>query len=101
MGAGYSCAHASCLAACLPSESAVRRAEGDGWSEPERLLALIERWGSVNDWRNTRHGQKGRNAPKLVESPAKRARGAEAREKYTKTYMDDVAEALGIAPDRR
>lgn len=101
MGVGYSCAHAACLAACLPSEGAVRRAEGDGWSESERLLALIERWGSVNDWRNTRDGQKGRNAPKLVESPAKRAREAEAREKYTKTYMDDVAEALGIAPDRR
>ena len=101
MGAGYSCAHASCLAACLPSESAVRRAEGDGWSESEKMLALIERWGSVADWRNTKDGQKGRNAPKLVESPAKRAREAEAREKYTKTYMDDVADALGIPEDRR
>lgn len=101
MGAGYSCAHASCLAACLPSDSAALRAEGDGWSESERLIALIERWGSVADWRNTKDGQKGRNAPKLVESPAKRAREADDRAKYTKTYMDDVAEALGIAPDRR
>lgn len=101
MGEGYSCDHAACLAACLPPESAVRRAEGDGWSESERLLALIERWGSVADWRNTRDGQKGRNAPKLAESPAKRARDAEDRARYTKTYMEDVAEALGIPPDRR
>ena len=101
MGDGYSCAHAACLAACLPPESAVRRAEGDGWSESERLLALIERWGSVNDWRNTKDGQKGRNAPKLVDSPAKREREAGSRVEYTKTYMDDVADALGISPDRR
>lgn len=101
MGVGYSCAHAACLAACLPPESAVRRAEGDGWSESERLLALIERWGSVNDWRNTRDGQKGRNAPQLVDSPAKMARESESRAKYTKTYMDDVADALGIPSDRR
>lgn len=101
MGAGYSCAHASCLAACLPSESAVRRAEGDGWSESEGLLASIERWGSVADWRKTKDGQKGRNAPKTVDSPAKRAREADERTKYTKAYRDDVAEALGISPDRR
>lgn len=101
MGEGYSCAHAACLAACLPPEGAVRRAEGDGWSESERLLASIERWGSVADWRKTKDGQKGRNAPKLVDSPAKRAHEAEAREKYTKTYMDDVADALGIPSDRR
>lgn len=101
MGVDYSCAHAACLAACLPSESAVRRAEGDGWSESERLLALIERWASVADWRNTRDGQKGRNAPKLVESPAKRAREADERARYTKTYMDEVADALGIPSDRR
>lgn len=101
MGDGYPCAHAACLAACLPPESAVARAEGDGWSEAERLLALIERWGSVNDWRNTKDGQKGRNAPKLVDSPAKREREAEDRIKYTKTYMDDVADALGIPSDRR
>ena len=101
MGDGYPCAHAACLAACLPPESAVARAEGDGWSEAERLLALIERWGSVNDWRNTKDGQKGRNAPKLVDSPAKRERESEDRIKYTKTYMDDVADALGIPSDRR
>ncbi len=101
MGSGYTARHAACLAVCLPPEGAVARAEGDGWSESERLLALIERWGSVADWRNTRDGQKGRNAPKLVDSPRRRRRDAEDREKYTKSYMDDVAEALGIPEDRR
>lgn len=101
MGAGYSCAHAAALAVCLPPESAVRRAEGDGWSEAERLLALIERWGSVSDWRRTKDGQKGRNAPKAVEPPGRRMREAEEASKYTRAYMDDVADALGIPKDRR
>ena len=40
-GEAYSWRDLSAMVAHLPTDSAVLRAEGDGWSEPERLLAMI------------------------------------------------------------
>ena len=92
------------MVAHLPSGSALRRAEGDGWSEGERLLASIEFSLRVLRWYQTVDGQKGRNAPRFPESPRERERRAaedvESR-KYTRAYMDEIAEALGIPEDRR
>ena len=39
-GDAYSWRDLAAMVAYLPSDSAVRRAEGDGWSEAERLLAM-------------------------------------------------------------
>lgn len=92
------------MAAHLPSDGAVARSRGDGWSEAERLLASMEFSLRVLRWQPTRDGEKGRNQPKFAQSPAERRAEAEGRaeaQKYTKAYMDAVAESLGIPEDRR
>lgn len=95
---------AAAMVAHLPSESALRRAEGDGWSESERLLASAEFSLRVLRWYQTQDGHKNRNQPRFVESP--REREAKERErvestKYTPEYMAALAESLGIPEDRR
>lgn len=104
MGEAYSYRDAAAMVAHLPSESALRRAEGDGWSEAERLLASCEFSLRVLRWQPTKDGVKDRNQPVPRKSP--RERNAVALElvestKYTSEYMDALAESLGIPEDRR
>ena len=104
MGEAFSVRDAAAMVAHLPSESALRRAEGDGWSESERLLASAEFSLRVLRWYQTQDGHKNRNQPTFPRSP--REREAEARErvestKYTPEYMAALAESLGIPEDRR
>lgn len=101
MGTDYTVSHAAALASCLPSEGAVARAEGDGWSEAERILAVCERHLHLIWWQRTRDGERNRNQPDLIKTPAERARAVEDSARYTRSYMDDVADALGIPEDRR
>lgn len=104
MGEAYSYRDAAAMVAHLPSESASRRAEGDGWSESERLLASAEFSLRVLRWYQTKDGQKGRNAPSFADTPRERELAAAGRvesSKYTRSYMDAVAESLGIPEDRR
>ena len=104
MGESYSVRDAAAMVAHLPSESALRRATGDGWSEAERLLASCEFSLRVLRWQPTEDGHKNRNQPRFSESP--RERDDRARErvestKYTPEYMAALAESLGIPEDRR
>lgn len=97
MGAAYTASHAAALCAQLPSESRVARARGDGWSESERLLALIRQSVDVVWWQNTKDGRKkGAKPPEVVKSP-----NARRRTEYTRADMDGIAEALGIPPEMR
>ena len=102
-GRTYDLRTAGCLCAQLPSDSRVRRRmSGDGWSEAERLLALVRQSVDVIWWQRTRDGQRnGAKAPALVPSPAQRAKAADDDARYTRAYMDEVADALGIPEDRR
>ena len=104
MGEAYSVRDAAAMVAHLPSDSALRRAEGDGWSEAERMLASMEFSLRVLRWQPTRDGANDRNQPVPRKSP--REREEEARElvestKYTAEYMDALAESLDIPEDRR
>lgn len=104
MGDSYSVRDAAAMVAHLPSDSALMRAEGDGWSEAERMLASMEFSLRVLRWQPTKDGVKDRNQPVPRKSP--RERGAKALElvestKYTTEYMDALAESLGIPEDRR
>lgn len=104
MGEAYSVRDAAAMVSHLPSESALRRAEGDGWSEAERLLASCEFSLRVLRWQPTEDGVKGLKNPVFTESPSER--GARERDlvestKYTPEYMAALAESLGIPEDRR
>lgn len=102
-GARVSWRDMAAMVAHLPPESALRRAEGDGWSEAERLLAQIADSAYITWWQRIDH--KSQDAPQLkrVLSPRERAeRAEEARETvYTQSDMDYIADALGIPEDRR
>ena len=91
------------MVAHLPSESALARARGDGWSESERLLAMIADNTYKAWWQRVDH--RAPDAPPLLEvaSPRKREEAADrAREDaYTQHDMDRIADALGIPEDRR
>lgn len=89
------------MAAHLPSESALRRARGDGWSTTERLLASIEFSLRVLRWQPTKDGHDGKNQPEMLPSPAELARMERERDEYTQHDMDEIAEMLGIPEDRR
>ena len=103
-GEAYSWRDLAAMVAHLPSESAVLRSEGDGWSEAERLLASVEFSLRVLRWYQTEDGHRNRNAPRFEDSPRERER-REASEveasRYTAEYMAAVAESLGIPEDRR
>lgn len=104
MGEAYSVRDAAAMVAHLPSDSALMRAEGNGWSEAERMLASMEFSLRVLRWQPTKDGVKDRNQPVPRKSP--RRREEDARElvestKYTPEYMDALAESLGIPEDRR
>lgn len=102
-GARVSWRDMAAMVAHLPSESALRRAEGDGWSEAERLLAQIADSTYITWWQRVKHD--GPDAPQLkrVLSPRERAERAEAAREdvYTRADMDRIADMLGIPEDRR
>ena len=101
MGSDYSWAHAACLCAQLPLDSRVARAEGDGWSYEERLLASLEFSARVLRWQPTKDGAKGSNKPQALEAPNELRRRIEAADEYSRYDMDLIAERLGISEDRR
>lgn len=102
-GARVSWRDMAAMVAHLPSESALRRAEGDGWSEAERLLSQIADNTYITWWQRVKHD--GPDAPQLMRvlSPLERAERAEAacEDVYTRADMDRIADALGIPEDRR
>lgn len=102
-GARVSWRDMAAMVAHLPSESALMREEGDGWSETERLLAQIADSTYITWWQRVKHD--GPDAPQLkrVLSPRERAERAEAAREdvYTQLDMDRIADMLGIPEDRR
>ena len=91
------------MVAHLPSESALRREEGDGWSEAERLLAQIADNTYISWWQRADHSDPDFASPKRVLSPRERAEraGAAREDVYTQADMDRIADRLGIPEDRR
>lgn len=103
MGEAFSWRDCAAMVAHLPSESALARARGDGWSESERLLAMIADNTYIAWWQRVDHTDPDFAQAKRVLSPRERAERAEsAREdSYTQADMDRIADALGIPEDRR
>ena len=95
MGTDYTVEHASCLAATLPSDSAVMRAVNprNGWTITEYLLHAIEFDLRVLAWMNSKDGAKGKNRPKPLPTPEDEAR---VRGKIEATDLKMIADALGI-----
>lgn len=102
-GARVSWRDIAAMVAHLPSESALRRAEGDGWSEAERLLSQIADSTYITWWQRVKHDGPDAIPLRRVLSPRERAeRAEEARETvYTQFDMDRIADMLGIPEDRR
>ena len=95
MGESYSVRHAADLAAMLPRDSLVLKADNPAleWSDAVYLLRNIEYMARVLVWQNTKDGQKGRRKPKPVETPDERAK---LREKVESTDWRYIAEQLDI-----
>lgn len=87
--------HAADLAAMLPSDSLVFKAENPAleWGEVMYMLRNIEFMLRVLAWQNTKDGQKGRKKPKPIETPSERA---ELRDKALSTDWRYIAEQLNI-----
>ena len=98
-GTGYSWRDLAAMVAHLPTDSAVLRAEGDGWSEPERLLAQIADNTYKVWWQRIDHGKP--NAPGLMEvmPPNRRAQVAQQRAVPLEEKKRMVAEAFGYAEE--
>lgn len=101
VGLSVSWDDAAAMAAYLPGDSAVERAAGDGWSELERLVAEVANIAASIWWMRTDHSYPGNDRPPTVRSPRERERIAEEESQYTREYMDEVADLLGIPEDRR
>lgn len=101
MGDAYSFRHAAALCANLPDDSAVFRAEGDGWTGTQQLLASIGRGIDVIWWQRTEDGQRQNAAPPDRYAPP---REIERRLRATAVTVDErkraVAEAYGYDPER-
>lgn len=69
------------LWASLPRESRTMRrlAPELSWSDAEYMLCSIEHSLRVLAWQNSKDGQKGRNAPKPLDTPAQRAQKEQAK----------------------
>ncbi len=102
-GEAHSHRDVAAMVAHLPSESALRRAEGDGWSESERLLAQIADSAYIAWWQRVSHDGPDAIPLRRVLSPHERAERDEAslEDAYTQADMDRIADALGIPEDRR
>ena len=94
-GTGYSWRDLAAMVAYLPTDSAVLRAEGDGWSEPERLLAMVADNTYKVWWQRIDHGKP--NAPGLMEvmPPHRRVQVAQQRAVPLEEKKRMVAEAFG------
>lgn len=103
MGGAVSWRDCSAMVAHLPSESALARARGDGWSETERLLAMVADNTYIAWWQRVDHTDPELAQAKRVLSPRERAERADAAldGTYTQADMDRIADALGIPEDRR
>lgn len=99
-GEGYSWRDLAAMCAHLPSESAVRRAGGDGWSEAERLLAMIADNTYKVWWQRVDHTDPELACVKEVVPPSRRGAAREADD-YTEADMADIADRLGIPDERR
>lgn len=94
-GEAYSWRDLAAMVAYLPTDSAVLRAEGDGWSETERLLAMIADSTYKVWWQRIDHDKP--NAPGLMEvmPPNRRAQVARQRAVPLEEKKRLVAEAYG------
>ena len=95
VGNSYSWRDLAAMVAYLPTDSAVRRAEGDGWSEAERLLAMIADSTYKVWWQRIDHDKP--NAPGLVEvmPPNRREQVAHQKQIPLEEKKRIVAEAYG------
>lgn len=101
MGIAYSCRHAAALCANLPDDSAVFRAEGDGWTGTQQLLASIGRGIDVVWWQRTEEGHNRNSAPpNYYISPKEREARARAKSVPIDERKRIVAEAYGYDPER-
>lgn len=94
-GTGYSWRDLAAMVAYLPTDSAVLRAEGSGWSETEMLLAQIADNTYKAWWQRIDHGKP--DAPGLMEvvPPNRRAQVARQRAVPLEEKKRLVAEAYG------
>ena len=94
-GEAYSWRDLAAMVAYLPTDSAVLRAEGDGWSETERLLAMIADSTYKVWWQRIDHGKP--DAPGLMEvmPPNRRAQVARQKAVPLEEKKRLVAEAYG------
>lgn len=94
-GTAYSWRDLAAMVAYLPTDSAVLRAEGDGWSEAERLLAMVADSTYKTWWQRIDHGKP--DAPGLMEvmPPNRRAQVARQRAVPLEEKKRLVAEAYG------
>ena len=94
-GDTYSWRDLAAMVAYLPTDSAVLRAEGDGWSEAERLLAMIADNTYKAWWQRIDHSKP--DAPGLVEvtPPNRRVQIAKQRAIPLEEKKRIVAEAYG------
>lgn len=95
MGRAYTFLHAAALAAQLPLESRVVRAEAPeaAWGDADEMLRRIEHSLRVLAWQQTKDGAKGRNAPRPLPSPVEQAR---VRRKVERTDVDEINRILGF-----
>lgn len=95
MGEGYSVKHAADLAAMLPKDSLVFKAENPAfeWSETQYMLRSIEFSLRILIWQNSKDGQKGKNKPKPIDTPEQQAR---IRNGVLNTDWRHIAEQLNI-----
>lgn len=98
MGRSYSVHHAACIAAHMPQGSALYASidPSSEWTASDHLLSLIEydirslAWGLSG-------GRKSKSPkPKRIEPPS-----ASRKTDYSRSDMDEIADALGIPEDRR
>ena len=94
-GEAYSWRDLAAMVAYLPTDSAVLRAEGDGWSETERLLAMVADSTYKVWWQRIDHDKP--DAPGLMEvmPPNRRAQVARQRAVPLEEKKRLVAEAYG------
>ena len=94
-GEAYSWRDLAAMVAYLPTDSAVLRAEGSGWSEVEMLLAQIADNTYKAWWQRIDHGKP--NAPGLMEvmPPHRRVQVAQQRAVPLEEKKRMVAEAFG------
>lgn len=101
MGEAYSYRHAAALCAWLPDDSAVYRAEGDGWSRTQRMLAQAGRSIDVIWWQRTKAGQReGAEPPDGYAPPRELERRAKAASVPVSDQKRRIAEAYGYDPER-